>query len=648
MKLLEPISVGSVELRNRVVSTAHGAFLSFYRPGESPDRYIGYQERRAAGGTGLIILQPVQVHPSSQAAGHYPYEPDDLRRKLRAIESAVHPHGAAVFVQLMHFGAEFRSDASSDFTPLWSFGGTISASGNEVAHQMSGDEVQELVDAFVRTAVLALESGIDGVELHGAHGYLIQQSFSPWANNRDDEWGEPLRFVTAILERLRAEVGSDPVIGVRLSVDDYRRPADGGLGPEGLREVARAIVDTGHIDYLNQSSGSRSSHYARAVGSYHHPPGELLPLIAQTRVAIGARVPVVGVGRVTTPELAERALEDEVCDLVAMTRAQIADPDVVAKLRRGQADRIRPCVGANQGCVDRMVGGLAITCIHNPEVGREYRLGLVPQSAEEPGRVLVVGGGPAGLAAARMAALRGHRVTLVDRRSLLGGRLGLLADCGPAAALLESVRWLREELERLAAEIELGVVIDADALAARRPDVVVLATGARPAPDRVPAGDGSVPIVSVEAALTDGVGSSRVLILDHIGAEEVPICAERLAALGATVTLATPMPTVGTYIGFTRISEQLKRLHAGGCELLTAAQFRGVREGEAVLRLLQSGEERRVAVDAIVAGVPGRPELDLDGPAREVGARVLLAGDAVAPRDALRAFREGDDVGRAA
>ena len=133
MKLLEPISVGSVELRNRVVSTAHGAFLSFYRPGEPADRYIGYQERRAAGGTGLIILQPVQVHQSSQAVGHYTYEPDDLRRKLRAMKTALHAHGTAVFIQLMHFGAEFRSEASSDFIPLWSFGGTISASGNEVA-----------------------------------------------------------------------------------------------------------------------------------------------------------------------------------------------------------------------------------------------------------------------------------------------------------------------------------------------------------------------------------------------------------------------------------------------------------------------------------------------------------------------------------
>ncbi len=283
------------------------------------------------------------------------------------------------------------------------------------------------------------------------------------------------------------------MVGVRLSVDDYRRPADGGLGPEGLREVARALVDTGHIDYLNQSSGSRSSHYALAVASYHHPPGELLPLIAQTRRAIGARVPVVGVGRVTTPELAERALADETCDLVAMTRAQIADPDVVAKLRRGEPGRIRPCVGANQGCVDRMAGGLAITCLHNPEVGREYRLGLVPAPADEARRVLVVGAGPAGLAAARTAALRGHRVELVDRRRAVGGRLGLLADCGPASTLLESVRWLRDELERLRVRIDLGVEVDAAAAAReRRPAVVVLATGARPAPERLPAGDGSV------------------------------------------------------------------------------------------------------------------------------------------------------------
>ena len=210
------------------------------------------------------------------------------------------------------------------------------------------------------------------------------------------------------------------------------------------------------------------------------------------------------------------------------------------------------------------------------------------------------------------------------------------------------MRWLQDELERLRVRIDLGVEVDAAGLAERQADVVVLATGARPAPERLPAGDGSVRLVTVETALTDGLGTDRVLLVDHIGAEEVPICAERLASQGAAVTLATPMPTVGTYIGFTRISEQMKRLYAGGCELLTAVQLRDVRDGEAVMRALHSGQEHSLAVDAIVAGVQGTPELELEAPARELGARVLLAGDAVAPRDALRAFREGDDAGRAA
>ncbi len=648
MKLLEPLQLGSVELRNRVVSTAHGAFLSFYRPGESPERYIAYQARRAAGGTGLIILQPVQVHPSSQAAGHYPYEPDDLGEKLTLIVEVLHGHGARVLLQLMHFGAEFRSEANSDFTPLWGFSGTTSASGGEVAHAMTSDQVEELVEAFVSTAAIAVAAGADGVELHGAHGYLIQQSFSPWANRRQDEWGEPLRFVTEILTRLRARVGSEPVVGVRLSVDDYRRPEQGGLAPAGLRDIAVGVAETGCVDYLNQSSGSRSSHYARSVASYRHPAGELLPLIAQTRAAIDARVPVVGVGRVTTVELAEQALADGVCDLVAMTRAQIADPDLVTKAASGRAARIRPCVGANQGCVDRMVGGLPITCFHNPDVGREARVAAFLEPAPQRRRVLVVGAGPAGLSAARAAVLRGHQVSVVERRMVAGGRLSLLGPAGPAAPLLGSVRWLTEELAELGIEVELGVTLDADGLAARSPASVVLATGARRTAAGTPAGDGSVPILTVEEALVADLAGRRLLLLDLIGAEEVVTCAEQLAVTAAALTLATPMPTVGPYIGFTRISEQLGRLYDLGCELLTAVQLVDVAEGVAALRHPRAGREWRVEADAIVTSTPGVPNLDLRAPALELGAHVLVAGDAIAPRDAMRAFREGDDAGRAA
>jgi 2,4-dienoyl-CoA reductase-like NADH-dependent reductase (Old Yellow Enzyme family) len=631
--LLSPCRVGSLELRNRVVFTAHGAFLSFYRPGEPADRYVAYQERRAAGGAGLIVLQPVQVHPSSSSPGHYAYEPDDLRAKLARMAAALHAHGTAVVLQLMHFGAEFRSDVM----PLWSFSGTISPSGSEPAHEMTAAEIEEVADAFVDTAVLALESGVDGVELHAAHGYLLQQSFSPWANRREDEWGEPARFVTTILSRLRARVGADPVVGIRVSLEDWRAPEAGGLGPAGLRAVARSLVDTGHLDYVNTSAGSRSAHYARAVAAYGNPPGELLPLAALLRSELGERVPVVGVGRVTTPALGERALREGMCDLVAMTRAQIADPDVVRKAASGEA--IRPCVGANQGCVDRMVGGLAITCFHNPEVGREHVLDDALAPAVR--RVVVVGGGPAGLAAARAAARRGHVVTLVERSDELGGRLRLVA--GAAGELLGAVRFAVAELERLGVTVQLGVAVDRVLLERLAPDVVVLATGARAAPDRLPPGDASVPVVALDDAV-----SGRVLLVDHLGNEEVLLTAERLAAEASALVMATPMPTVGPYVGFTRISGHLKRLYAAGAELRTMDALAGIEDGAAILGHVHSGRRERVAVDVVVAGVAGRPDLSLLADAEAVGASVLVAGDASAPRDAMRAFREGDDAGRAA
>ena len=648
-RLLSPLDVGPLRLRNRVVSTAHGAFTDFYRPGEPPERYVAYQERRAAGGCGLVILQPLHVHPSSQALGHHVYEPDDLVARLRLMADRLHAHDTPVVQQLIHFGAEFASDARTDLQPLWAFSPIVSPTGGERAHVMTEDEVDEVADAFARTAALAVQAGVDGVELHCAHGYLLQQSVSPWANRRDDHWGDRRSFLLEVIRRTRAAVGPDAAVGMRISLDDAVPESRGGLGPAGLRAVAADAVATGMLDYLNTSWGSRAAHYATAVGGYEHPHGMFGALVAEMRAAVGPAVPVIGMGRVVDPDMAEAWLADGVCDLVAMTRAQIADPDVVAKVAAGEADRIRPCVGANQGCVDRMHQALPITCFHNPDVGREHRLPSPPPHVEERRRVLVVGAGPAGLKAAAVAAARGHEVRVVDAADAAGGRLRWATSFGPAAELRGAVDWLLAELGRHGVEVELGIGLTAEDVAAAGVDAVVLATGSRPPDPLLPRLDGSVPVWTTDEAMQRQATGQRVLVVDHLGTHESAQAAERLGAGGAEVVLATPGQVVGPKLGFTHVKAQLRRLYDAGVQPWTSEVFTGTTDGTATLRHAHTREVTDVPVDVVVAGVH---RLADDGMRDELAALapelpVLLAGDAVAPRTAMHAIRDGDGAGRA-
>jgi 2,4-dienoyl-CoA reductase-like NADH-dependent reductase (Old Yellow Enzyme family) len=639
--LLSPVQVGSVEVPNRVAFTAHGSFLDFYRPGIPGDRYIAYEERRAAGGAGLIFLQTVHVHPSSHALGHFTYDPDDLHAKLAAMATAVHRHGTKVVQQLNHFGAQFSSDARANLEPLWGMDDIVSGEG-EAAHRMTSAEIREVLDGFAQTARICVEAGIDGVELHGTHGYLLQQSFSPWGNRRDDEWGEPLAFARALIARVREEIGRTPVVGLRISTDDFMSPERGGLGVEALREIARTLVDTGELDYVSQSEGSRTGHYARSIGSYRHRLGEFLPLAHGLRDAIGARVPVIAASRINEPYLAEQALEAGDCDIVAMTRALIADPDLVAKVRDGR--RVRHCVGANQGCVDRMVGGLHITCFHNPDVGRE---GLgEPQPAEQQRRVVVVGGGPAGLKAAEIAARRGHEVTLFEREHELGGRLRWVRALGDAAELFRAVEWIELELADLGVDVRTGVEAGATDLVGA--DVVVLATGSRPAPERLADLDGSIPVLSIDEAVARASFEGSALFVDVRGDLESALSAEHVASSGARVTIATPFLSMGPKLGFTHVNDVLRRLYALGCGIETSTVFGGTVDGEAGTQHIHSREVKMRPFDLIVAGVHGRSDTSLAAAVERTGARLLLAGDAVAPRTAMHAFREGDDAGRAA
>ena len=618
--VLGALALGSRTAPNRVLFGPHVTNLGD-DDRRLTARHVAYYARRARGGCGTIVVEGASVHPSD-----WPYERAPLAERCgdgwAAVAAACQEHGSVVVASLDHAGGQGSSAYSQ--APLWAPSRVPEVATREVPKWMEPEDIEAVVAGFAGAAKLAVDTGCDGVEVNAGQHSLVRQFLSGLTNQRSDEWGEDrLRFARDVLAAVRAAVGPTRVVGLRLSCDELAPWA--GVTPEQAPALAAELEDG--VDYLVVVRGSIFS-VEQTRPDFHQPPGFNIDLAAL--IAGVVDVPVIGQGSIVSVGQARSALEAG-CAGVEMTRALIADPDLIAKLRAGHPERIRPCTRCNQTCQVRDVRNPLVTCIGEPTSGRETEDPEWTRPARVSRRVVVVGGGPAGLETARVAALRGHRVTLVERSSRLGG---LAAVAGPNGPL---VGWLASEVERLDVDVRTGTAaVPAEAGA----DVVVQCTGSRPGrPDHAVAPDAAV--IDVAALRLGSVtlpDDGDVVVLDPIGG---PIGVALAEELGTRAVLVTQDHIAGNELARSGdLAPANVRLARAGVRIERRAIPREVRADGVVVEDRFTGERRTIPCSAVVDCGFRLPDDPLPG-ATTHGLPLLQAGDCIAPRTVHEAILEG-------
>jgi 2,4-dienoyl-CoA reductase (NADPH2) len=639
--LFEPGRIAGLTIKNRIVQTPMGTALMDM--GRVTEREVAFQEERARNGVGLIVIGAAMVHPTSRFPARILVEAydeggiDALRLRCEAVQR----HGARIFGQLAHLGRE-SPGGQTDYVPM---GPSPLAHDRDpgIPHEMSRADIRMIVEAFGRSAANFQAAGFDGIEIHAAHGYLVAQFLSEESNRRADAYGGPLegrmRLLVEIIEEIRARCGGDYPLGVRLTGDDYTR---GGLTLDDTREMAVTLQDEAPVDYVSLTTGMRGYY----VKDSTFDEGFALDLGQVLKGDVD--VPVIVAGRIRHPDTAERALAEGKTDFVGIARAQLADPEWVEKARQGRAEQIRLCVGVVQDC--RRNDGIA--CTIHARTGREAEWGAERRAAT-PRRVVVVGGGPGGLEAARVAAESGHRVVLHERADALGGQLRTAAAGPTREELLDYVYYLERELDRLGVDVRLGSEATRAGVLEDGPDLVVCAAGATPEPPAFPVGAGAR--VATVWELLDGqvgdVGSRALVVDDGSGFWHAISAAEYVAQRGAAVELITPARGVGLAIPHESVLNVSRRLGANGVRVRVLTSVTSVAGRTVSLAEGFGAEPAETEADLVVVRTAMRANDDLARALEDAGPAVVTIGDASAPRRlnhavfdanlAVRAFDQG-------
>jgi len=645
--LFEPLTLRGVEIRNRILSTGHQTYLA--KGGLPTADFVAYHEARARGGAGLIITEAARFHATTFTdAPEIIVASDDCIPAFRTLAQAVHAHGARLFGQLSHPGRLSRRVQGGLRGVAYAPSAIPDNRFHTMPREMPVAMIEELVDAHGQASRRLVEAGYDGIEVAASLGLLIAQFLNPVTNRRTDRYGgsreNRMRFLCECLGEVRRQIGDARVVGIRISAEEIE--AD-GLERDEITGICAELARLGLVDYINTTIGSM----AGLGGSVHVvppmeiAPGYVAPRAATLKAATGLTVFVAG--RINQPQLAEQILAAGQADMCGMTRAMISDPEMPNKARTGRLDEIRACIGCNQACIGHFHQGYSISCIQNPVTGRE-RVLAAPAPITRIRRVLVAGGGPAGMKAAVVAAERGHQVVLCEASARLGGQVLLAQRLPERAEFGGLVTNLEGELKRAGVEIRLRTRIDAAAVAAIAPDAVIVATGATPyAPEIEGRDEGHV--VDAWAVLTAEVNpGSRVLVADWRCDWVGMGVAEFLARNGHQVRLAVNGTHAGQHLQMYHRDHWAGKLHRLGVQVIPYARLFGVDRETAYLAHIVTGEPILCdQVDTVVLAAGSHSETRLEDELGTLGVALHFAGDCLSPRSAEEAVYEGLLAGRA-
>lgn len=645
-RLFEPVRIGPVTIPNRIVRSAHGTGLG-------GEELIAYHEARARGGVGMSTIEATSVHPI--APGRLRLWEDSCLPFLEKISNRIRPTGMKLLLQAYHPGAGYAEAAG--MPEHWSASAIPNPMAGVVPIAMTKTMIDETVAAFAAAARRCRDAGLDGVDIHASSGYLIHEFLSPALNQRTDAYGgsfdNRLRFLLEIIAAVRAAVGgSEFAVGVRLPNEDY---VPGGLTAELNARIAAAVDPL--VDYVSLHMGAYWR-FHKLIAPADDPLG--VEMSANAVITPDLESPVIVVGRIMTLDHALHIVDSGAADMVSMVRALIADPELVNKARRREEQRIRPCIGSNMGCVGQLMTTGRVSCVVNATASREASLSFDPEDrVAQPKKILVAGGGPAGLEFARAAALRGHRVALHEATQRLGGQVAMAASAPHRSDLGAIVHWLADEVDTLGVEVRLSSPVDVELVAQEQPDLVVVATGTTPRDDGFQLATPAAPIPGFDLphvhSSWDLFGYGRppnlvspALVYDDTGSFEAISVADVLLEAGLEVTLVSRFDGIGANLPYPPVTAGAarERLYSGAFDFIGGHYIRAISEGQVELGVLFTERVRRVEAAFVVFVGYNEPNRELATALAETGVAVELIGDVRGRNSIMSAIHAGSALGR--